>query len=304
MLYDVIIVGAGTAGLTAAVYARRAGKTALLLESELYGGQIALSPRVENFPGFAEISGSDFAAKLYEQATALGAQSEFCKVLSITDGATKTVHTDAGDFTGKTVILATGGRHRKLGLPREEELTGAGVSYCAVCDGAFFKGRTVAVVGGGSAALQDALFLAAGCERVYLIHRRASFRGEERLAQQLRQHENVTFVLNATVSALLGDKALNGIRVNTPEGSRELPVAGLFIAVGMAPENEAFRNVADLDETGYIVAGEDCLTRTPGIFAAGDCRTKSIRQLTTAAADGTVAALAACRYADSITDAN
>ena len=299
MTYDIVIVGAGTAGLTAAIYGRRAGKTVMVLESEVYGGQITQSPRVENYPGFAEVSGGEFGMKLYEQAAALGAETEFCRATGIrTEGAEKVVETDAGEFRAKTVILATGGRHRKLGIEREEELSGAGVSYCAVCDGAFFKGRDVAVVGGGSAALQDALFLANGCRKVYLIHRRDEFRGEARLAGQLEARENVEILRSARVKALLGEQTLSGVDVTTPEGVQRLEVSGLFIAVGMAPENEAFRSVADLDETGYLIAGEDCRTRTPGIYAAGDCRTKQIRQLTTAAADGTVAALAACHDVD------
>ena len=298
---DIVIVGAGTAGLTAAVYARRAGKSVLLIESDVYGGQITYSPRVENFPGFAAVSGSEFATKLLDQATALGAETEFPKVLAVRDeNGVKTVVTDGGEFACKAVILATGGRHRKLGVAREDELAGAGVSYCAVCDGAFFKNRTVAVVGGGSAALQDAMFLSANCAKVYLIHRRDEFRGEETLAERLAERENVEFVLSATVRELLGEGTLSGVVVRTPEGERTLEVAGLFVAVGMAPDNAAFANLVDLDETGYIVAGEDCLTRTPGVYAAGDCRTKRIRQLTTAAGDGTVAALAACQYCDRV----
>lgn len=298
-MIDIGIIGAGTAGMTAAVYALRAGKTALLLEQETFGGQIALSPRVENYPGIAEISGEAFATGLLTQAMDLGAEVEMGRVVAIKDGPVhKTIVTEDGSFDCGAVIIATGVKHRHLGIHWEEELTGQGVSYCAVCDGAFYKGKRVAVVGGGSSAVQDAIFLSAFCEKVTLIHRRDRYRAEERELAQLRARANVRFLPDTVVAALEGERLLSGITVHnvkTGEESR-LDVEGLFIAVGQVPDNEAYRDVATLDMAGYIVAGEDCATGTPGIYAAGDCRTKTVRQLTTAAADGSVAALAACNW--------
>ena len=294
---DIVIIGAGTAGLTAAIYALRAGKTVLLLEAKAYGGQIVNTPDIENYPGIRHISGFDFATGLYEQAVDLGAKLRYEKALSIEDrGDTKVVHTRKREFECKAVILATGAKNRPLGLDREEELVGSGISYCANCDGAFFKGKDVAVNGGGNTALEDAAYLANYCSKVYLIHRRDAFRGDEKDVEKLRQMPNVEFVLNSTVTALHGENRLESITVRNKitEEETEIPVAGLFIAVGQMPDNQAFADQAELDEKGYIIAGEDCLTKTPGIYTAGDCRTKAVRQLTTAAADGAVAALAAC----------
>ena len=294
---DIVIIGAGTAGLTAAIYALRAGKTVLLLEAKAYGGQIVNTPDIENYPGIKHISGFDFATGLYEQAVDLGAKLRYEKALSIEDrGDTKVVHTRKREFECKAVILATGAKNRPLGLDREEELVGSGISYCATCDGAFFKGKDVAVNGGGNTALEDAAYLANYCSKVYLIHRRDAFRGDEKDVEKLRQMPNVEFVLNSTVTALHGENRLESITVRNKitEEETEIPVAGLFIAVGQMPDNQAFADQAELDEKGYIIAGEDCLTKTPGIYTAGDCRTKAVRQLTTAAADGAVAALAAC----------
>ncbi len=297
IMTDIVIIGAGTAGLTAAIYALRAGKTVLLLEAKAYGGQIVNTPDIENYPGIKHISGFDFATGLYEQAVDLGAKLRYEKALSIEDrGETKVVHTRKREFECKAVILATGAKNRPLGLDREEELVGSGISYCATCDGAFFKGKDVAVNGGGNTALEDAAYLANYCGKVYLIHRRDAFRGDEKDVEKLRQMPNVEFVLNSTVTALHGENRLESITVRNKitEEETEIPVAGLFIAVGQMPDNQAFADQAELDEKGYIIAGEDCLTKTPGIYTAGDCRTKAVRQLTTAAADGAVAALAAC----------
>ena len=295
---DIVIIGAGTAGLSAAIYALRAGKSVLLLEQLSYGGQIVNTPEVENYPGIKNISGFDFAQGLYEQAEALGAKLEYTKVTGITDGETKTVHTEGGDYPCKAVIIATGAKNRPLGLPREEELVGSGVSYCATCDGAFFRKRPVAVNGGGNTALEDALFLSNYCSKVYLIHRRDEFRGEAKQVEQLRAKENVEFVLNATITALIGDDELKAVEVTDKNSGekKELAVDGLFIAIGQMPENTAFAPLIALDGAGYVQAGEDCRTNVEGIFTAGDCRTKTVRQLTTAAADGAVAALAACAY--------
>ena len=297
---DIIIIGAGTAGLSAAIYARRAGREAIVLEALTYGGQIVNTPEVENYPGIKHISGFDFATGLYEQATELGAKIVFAKATGITvnpDGS-KTVHTASEDYNCKAVIIATGAKNRPLGLDREEELTGNGVSYCATCDGAFYKKQPVAVNGGGNTAVEDAAFLANYCSKVYVIHRRDSFRADEAEVAKLKAKENVEFVLNSTITKLIGEDELEGVEV-TDKISGEtkiLEVSGLFVAIGQMPDNNSFSSVVKLDEKGYITAGEDCLTETEGIFTAGDCRTKSVRQLTTAAADGAVAALAASAY--------
>ncbi len=296
MNYDIVIIGAGTAGLTAAIYAARAGKKVLILENEGIGGQIATSPKVENYPGFSEISGMEFSDRLYEQASALGVELELDKAEKITDnGETKTVKTEYGEFTCKAVIIATGVKHRHLSIDDEEKYMGRGVSYCAVCDGAFYKGKDVAVVGGGNSAVQSAIMLSNICNKVYLIHRRNEFRCEKKLSDEVRAIENIELVLDSTVKNLDGDGKLATIITENNTGDiREINAEGLFVLVGQIPENGVFADIIKLDESGYIVAGEDCRTNIDGVFAAGDCRTKAIRQLTTAAADGSVAALAAC----------
>ena len=297
-MYDILIIGGGPAGLTAATYACRAGKSVLVLEKAAFGGQITWSPRVENFPGFVSISGSALGDKLLEQAMEQGAEVELEEVAGLErNGETWTVRCDSGAaFEGRAVILATGAHPRMLGIPREEELVGSGVGYCAVCDGAFYKGKAVAVNGGGNSALQDALLLSESCSKVYLIHRRDSFRGEQKLVEALQARENVEFVLNASVKALLGEEELSAVAVEQNGQSREIPVEGLFVAIGHQPDNGAFASLLRLDPAGYADSGEDCLTETPGVFVAGDCRRKSVRQLTTAAADGASAALAAVQY--------
>ena len=295
---DIIIIGAGPAGLTAAIYARRASKSVLVLEAKSYGGQIINTPEIENYPAAAHISGVDFAMRLYEQAKELGAQIVFEKAVEIRDeGTEKTVVTNKNTYTCRALILATGSENRKLGLDGEDRLVGRGVSYCATCDGSFFRGKTVAVVGGGNTALEDALYLADLCEKVYLIHRRDAFRGEEASAERLKARENVEFVYNSQVTKLLREKRLTGIEVTNKDGSvRTLEVNGLFIAVGRIPENQNFASLITLDETGYVLAGEDCRTNVPGIYVAGDNRKKEVRQLVTATADGAVAATAAVHY--------
>lgn len=300
-VYDIIIIGAGTAGLSAAIYGSRGGKRVLLLEQGSYGGQIINTPKVENYPGIAEISGVEFAGNLYEQAMALGTEFKNSKVTGIKQ-QDKMKQVIAGDeeYLCRSIIVAAGATSRKLGLEREEELVGCGVSYCATCDGAFFRGKKVAVVGGGNTALEDALFLSNYCEKVYLIHRRNSFRGAEHTVEMLRKKENVELVLCSQVTALLGEGMLEGIRVKNSETEveSELSVKGIFIAVGQVPASNIFADTISLDSYGYIEAGEDCCTSQQGIFAAGDCRTKTVRQLTTAAADGAVAALAACEWCE------
>lgn len=302
-MYDIGIIGAGTAGMTAAIYGLRAGKTVLLIEGETFGGQITSSPRVENYPGIVSMSGNEFASALVDQALGLGAETEFCKVTGLKrEDPYWVIVTEDGEITCKSVILATGVTQKSLGLELEENLTGAGISYCAVCDGAFFKGQKVAVAGGGSTALQDAVFLSEYCEKVFVIHRRSEFRGEAALVAQLKQKANVEFILDTVIVGLDGADSLEGLELEhkiTGESTR-LSVAGLFIAIGQEANNEIFAGQVALNDEGYIQAGEDCVTSAEGIFAAGDCRVKQIRQLTTAAADGAVAGLAACRYVDTV----
>lgn len=311
---DVIIIGAGTAGLTAAIYALRAGKSVLVLEGGSYGGQIINTPKVENYPGIEQISGYEFASGLFRQAEKLGMEYRNEKVTNIRleegkgsakgelssasiPNSEKIVETTEQSYRAKTLILATGAKNRSLGIEKEAEYVGRGISYCATCDGMFFRGKQVAVVGGGNTALEDAAFLSGYCEKVYLIHRRETFRGEEKLAAELRKKENVAFLLNKTVQSIEGDTALRAVILLDKNSGKEsrLEVSGLFVAIGQMPENEAFAHLVKLDEGGYILAGEDCQTNVEGIFAAGDCRRKTVRQLTTAAADGAVAALAASK---------
>ena len=298
-MFDIIIVGAGPAGLTAAIYGRRASKSVLVLEAKAWGGQIINTPDIENYPVVAHISGFDFANQLYEQAKALGAEIVLDKVVELRDlGDRKEVVTPRQTYEARTVILATGSENRKLGVEGEDRLVGRGVSYCATCDGNFFRKKTVAVVGGGNTALEDALYLADLAEKVYLIHRRDQFRGEETTVAKLKQRENVEMIYNATVTRLLYEKRLTGIEVTDKlDGSvRTLALQGLFVAVGRIPENENFRSLVELDPSGYAVADESCHTRTPGVFVAGDNRTKAVRQLVTAAADGAVAATEAVKF--------
>ena len=297
-MYDILIVGAGPAGMTAAIYARRASRSVLVLEARTYGGQIVNTPDIENYPVEAHISGFDFATRVYEQAAALGAEFKFEKVTEIADhGDYKTVTTPRNTYEAKTIILATGSENRRLGLPDEEKLTGRGVSYCATCDGAFFRKKTVAVVGGGNTALEDALYLSGLAEKVYLIHRRDAFRGEEATAARIAAQENIEILWNSRVTKLIAEKKLQAIEVTRSDGNvQTLEVNGLFVAVGRIPENQNFAKLIELDDAGYIRSGENCLTNIPGIFAAGDNRVKEVRQLVTATGDGAVAATAAIRY--------
>ena len=301
---DILVIGGGTAGLTAALYASRAGKSVTLLEKESTGGQIVFSPRVENYPGLPGVSGADYAAALTEQAESFGAAIEYAEALGVEAEANGfRVRCDDGERTARALVLAAGTSHRHLGLPGEEDLVGCGVSYCAVCDGAFCAGGEVAVVGGGNTALTDALFLAGICQKVTLIHRRDSFRGEESLASRLRALPNVELRLCSAVTELRQqDGALTGITVRDLDSQTEevLPADGLFVAVGQLPQTELYRGFVDMDEAGYLIAGEDCRSSRPGVFIAGDCRTKAVRQLTTAAGDGAAAGLGACRYIDSL----
>lgn len=302
-MYDILIVGGGTAGLTAAIYARRAGKSVLVLEGNALGGQITSSPLVENYPGLPSVNGADYAQALHGQAAALGAEIKFGRVTAAEkteSGFMLTVRKKT--YEGKALILATGSKHRHLGLNREEALTGRGVSYCAVCDGAFFKDMDVAVAGGGDSALQSALYLSAHCRKVYLIHRRQEFRAEGAHIHAMEGKTNIEPLLGWTVTSLQGEDSLTGLTLTAPQTgeTRTLAVSGLFVAIGQEPDNGPFAQLAQVDQYGYFAAGEDCLTKTPGVFVAGDCRTKSLRQLTTAAADGSVAATAACKWLDEL----
>lgn len=295
---DVIIIGAGPAGLTAAIYALRSGKSAALLEARAYGGQIINTPEIDNYPAMPHVSGFEFAQKLCKQAEDLGARIIYEEAVSIkSDGDKKIVTTSKNNsYEAKAVIIATGAKNRPMGIDREEELIGRGVSYCATCDGMFYRKKDVAVFGGGNTAVEDALFLSQYCNKVYVIHRRDQFRADAADVEKLKQRKNVEFVLNSTVTALKGEDKLSAVEVtNKLDGEkREIAVAGLFVAIGQMPDNSAFADVAVLDEKGYVEASESCRTKTPGVYVAGDCRTKEVRQLTTAVADGAVAALAAC----------
>ena len=300
-MYDIVIVGAGTAGMSAAIYGVRSGKKVLLLEEKNYCGQIVNTPEVENYPGIIKTSGFEFATNLFNQAKSLGAEIKYEKALKIEDNGTlKTIVTNKNTYEAKTVIIATGAKNRQLRLENEKKLIGSGVSYCATCDGMFFRGRDVAVVGGGNTALEDAMFLSNYCNKVYIIHRRDKLRGEEKIAKAISEKDNIEMVWNSNVIKILGDNQVEGITVkNSVDGSeKNIKVSGLFIAVGQEPDNYDFQSVIKLDEKGYVIAGEDCRTETNGIFTAGDCRTKSVRQLTTAASDGAVAAIGACEYID------
>ena len=302
-MHDIIIVGGGPAGLTAAIYGLRAGKSVLVIEKNGFGGQIAYSPKVENIPGTISISGAEFADKLTEQAMNLGADVELETVIRVENGDIKKVYTEEGNcFESKAVILAVGVKHRMLGLDGEEELVGNGLSFCAVCDGAFYAGQNVAMIGGGNSALQEALLLSEVCNKVTVVQNLAFFTGEKKLADALVAKENVEVYFSTVVAEYLSENGiLTGLRIRHENGDEQvLKLDGAFLAVGLAPENDAFAPLADLNSWGYFASGEDCTTKTAGIFVAGDCRSKSIRQVTTAAGDGAVAAMAACRYLDSL----
>ena len=295
-MYDIIVVGGGPAGLTAALYARRAEKSVLVLEANSFGGQIIYSDNVENYPGMKSMSGTQFADMLLDQVLEAGAEVDLEKVIKIKNGAVKTVVTENREYECKSVIVATGLTHRRLGAENEEKFIGAGVSFCAVCDGAFFKNADVAVVGGGNTALQDALYLSDICRRVYLVHRREGFRGEERLVTKIKNRENIELLLNKTVSEISGDTTVSSITLSDVSNGEksQLDVSGVFVAVGQIPHNSDFADVINLDDGGYVLSDENCRTNEQGIFVAGDCRTKEVRQLTTAVADGASAAIAAC----------
>ena len=298
-MYDIGIIGGGTAGMTAAIYGQRAGKRTVIIESMNFGGQITASHNVENYPGIASVSGSEFSMNLLDQSMKLGTETVMEQVTGIRDeDGIKIIETTGKEYPCRTVILATGVTHRHLGIEKEIQLTGSGVSYCATCDGAFFRGKDVAVIGGGNTALQDAEFLSNYCSRVYVVHRRDEFRGDSSLVDVLKGKDNVEFVLSATVKDIVGETMVEGLILNNKKTGEDfrVDVSGVFVAIGQIPQNSIFSEYVKLDGDGFIQASEDCTTSRTGVYAAGDCRTKEVRQLTTAAADGAVAALAACKY--------
>lgn len=298
-MYDVIVVGGGPAGMTAALYALRNGKTALVIEKGGFGGQITHSPKVENYPGTLSMSGNEFADKTLEQILAQGADIEISAVTEVRDcGDVKLVLTeDGGEFEGRAVVIATGVKHRMLGLEGEEDLVGEGISFCAVCDGDFYAGKKVCVAGGGNSALQEAILLSEKSREVIMLQDLDFFTGEGRLQDVLFSRPNVKKYTGVKITGLVTDGgALQGVNIATKDGEDFIACDGLFVAIGLIPENKPFEPLADLNNWGYFDSDERCLTKTPGIFVAGDCRSKGVRQLTTAVADGATAALAACRY--------
>lgn len=297
---DIAIIGGGPAGLTAAIYAARAGKTVTVFERESMGGQITQAHKVSNYPGYTEISGTELGDKFCAQAMDMGAEIEFTSVEKVEkiDNHFR-ITTEDGEVEAKALIFAGGAKPRLLGTPREEELTGSGVSYCALCDGAFFAGKDVAVVGGGNSAFNDALFLAGVCRSVTLIHRREGFRAEKNQIEAAKKQENIRFLTGFTVEALLGENSLTGLKLRSTNGeTMEISADGVFVALGRVPDTELIAHLADLDEGGYVLSDESCLTKTAGLFVAGDCRRKQVRQVTTAVSDGTAAATAASEYLD------
>jgi len=301
-MYDLIIIGGGPAGMAAAIYAGRAELKTLLIEKGMFGGQMTFSPKIENYPGFGQISGNELAEKLVDHAVTLGAEIDLQEVTGVRKEGNGifVVTTEEGEFMAHSVIIATGSRHRMLGLSKEERFVGEGISFCAVCDGAFYADKTVAVIGGGNSALQEAIMLSDGCEKVYVVQNLDFLTGEEKLAAILRERENVEFIFGCVVEEILGEDTFGGIVIKNEKSGEKirLDLDGMFVAIGLVPENGAFAELVDLDAAGYIDSAESCLTKTPGIFAAGDCRKKGVRQVATAIADGATAAIAACRYLD------
>lgn len=296
-MYDIIIVGAGPAGLTSAIYSRRAKKKTLVLEAKTYGGQIINTNEIENYPAEEKISGIEFATKIYNQAKKLGAEIKFEKVININENE---VITTKQTYKTKTIILATGADNRKIGLENEENLTGKGISYCATCDGAFYKDKIVAVIGGGNTAVEEAIYLSDLAKKVYLIHRRENLKAEEILLEQLNNKENIETILNTNIIKINGEKKLENIEIKTKETINTIKLDGLFIAIGHVPETENFKKIINTNEKGYIIAKEDCKTNIPNIFVAGDNREKELRQLVTATSDGAMAATQAIRYINKI----
>ena len=304
-MYDIIIIGAGPAGLTAALYARRADKNVLVIEKETFGGQITHSPKVENYPGFTVMSGNEFADKLIEQVMFQGAEIDLDTVTGIKgEAGAYTVECERSSFEAKSVIIATGSHHRQLGLEKENKFTGEGVSYCAVCDGAFYKDKDVAVIGGGNSALQEAILLSKTSKSVTVVQNLPYLTGEIKLREEIENTANISVILSSVVLEILGDDKFEGIKIKNTETDAESDVIvdSIFVAIGQQPENEPFKDVVKLNDYGYIISDESCIPESDkkGIFTAGDCRTKKIRQIATAISDGATAALEACNFVDSL----
>ncbi len=301
-MYDLIVIGAGAAGMTSALYALRNGRSVLLLESESLGGQIATSPKLENFPSIKQISGEEFADNLFEQVTSLGAEFEIEKVVEIKKDKTFKVKTEYKEYESKSVIIATGVKHKKLRTKSDrEDLVGKGVYYCAICDGAFYKGKEVVVIGDANTALQYALLLSSYCKKVYMYTLFDKFFGDKLLVKALKSKDNIEVRPNTSVTDFIGETELKAIEYKDADGNiktHEIPA--VFVAIGQVPDNKAFLPLVDLDQNGYIVADESCKTKTEGLFVAGDCRTKAIRQVATAVADGAIAATNASLYIESL----
>lgn len=288
-MYDIIIIGAGPSGMSAALYALRANKKVLLLEKECFGGQIINASNIENYPALSNVSGYDFATNLYNQIKSLGVILKYEEVLEVTEK--KEVITRKDTYKGKNIIIATGLKKRKLNLENEDKLLGSGISYCATCDGNFYKNKNVAVVGGGNTALEDALYLSNIASKVYLIHRRDNFRGEKKLISEVKEKNNIELILNSNITKIIGEDKLNSIEITDNRNNiSRLEIDGLFIAIGNIPDNNRFKNIIDLDENGYIIANTNLKTKTDNIYVAGDTRVKTLRQLVTATADGAIAA--------------
>ena len=301
-MYDIIIVGAGPAGLTAAVYARRANKTVLILDKGAFGGQIAFSPKVENYPGFPSISGAELADKMVEQALEQGADVEVENVVraECKDGI-KTVYTEDGNsYSAKALIIACGAKHRHLNVENEEKFLGDGISFCAVCDGAFYQDKNVCIIGGGNSALQEAILLSETCSHVTVIQNLDFLTGEKKLQEIIEKRENISVILGATVDSVIDGDVFSGIVINRGGNKESLEFEGMFVAIGLEPDNSPFKELVDLDNWGYVDANEACTTKTEGVYVAGDCRKKSLRQITTATSDGATCAVNACRYIDSL----
>lgn len=302
-MYDIVVIGAGAAGMTSALYALRNGKTVLVIEGESLGGQIATSPRLENFPSIKEISGEQFADNLYEQIMALGAELELDKVVGVEkcDGYFK-VKTEYSEFEGKSVIIAAGVKHKHLRTKsNRDDLVGKGVYYCAICDGAFYKGKEVMVIGDANTALQYSLLLSSYCSKVYIYTLFDKFFGDGRLVKALLAKDNIEWVPNVACTDFIGENELTGVEYKDKDGNIKVKeITGVFVAIGQVPDNKAFADLVDIDKDGYIIAGEDCRTKTEGLFVAGDCRTKAVRQVATACADGAIAATNASIYLESL----
>ena len=300
-MHDIVVIGGGPAGMTAALYALRNGKSVLVIEKEGFGGQVTLSPKIENYPGMVQVSGMELADQMMNQIIEQGADIEIATVNGMHPSESGwTVVTEEGcAYEAGAVIVATGVKHRMLGLAGEEDLVGDGISFCAVCDGGFYADEVVCVAGGGNSALQEAILLADTCKEVIMLQDLESFTGEEKLQEVLFSRPNVRAFTNTAITALhAGDDGLCGLDIadRTTGESQRIDCAGLFVAIGLIPANDPFSGFADLDERGYFASGETCVTKSPGLFVAGDCRSKTTRQITTATSDGAVAALAACRY--------